>query len=329
MRPIRWVKEGWALVGADLPVFTLAAFITISLTLLSAFILGLPLLVGMAIMFLEKQQGNSPTLAHLWEGFSRFSAAIVLWILYLLAGLPFMVGNAWLAYGDGGSNWGILLETAGHVLLAAPLLLALPLIADRDLSARDALRLSLLGMRSRWGELLLATIIYTAMVLLGVVACLVGVLLTLPVVVGAMVLAYRELAGDLERPQLTSLISPEGDEGGEGGERGWVRWHRKRYHKTPGANDSSSSKAGSCSSHDSEYPDGEGSDHGDENDNNYQTIRGEIGHESFSQLFTEALQPADGDIGSTADDGEADRPGDSGGIDGGGADRPDQPGASG
>lgn len=216
MRPVRWVKAGWELVGADLPVFTVAAFVAISLTLLSAFILGLPLLVGLCIMFLEKLQGNRPTLGHLWEGFGRFSAAIVLWILYLLAGIPFMVGNAWLAYGGGWGTWaGVLLEGAGHVLLATPLLLALPLIADRDISARDALRLSLTATRSRWGELLLAAIVYTAMVLMGVVACLVGVLLTLPVVAGAMILAYKELAGDLERPHLTPLRDPAGGDRGE------------------------------------------------------------------------------------------------------------------
>jgi uncharacterized membrane protein len=209
VRPIRWLREGWELVGADLPMFTVAAFVAISLTLLSAFILALPLLVGLCIMFLEKLQGNRPTLAHLWEGFGRFPAAIVLWILYLLAGIPFMVGNAWLAYGGGWGTWaGVLIEGVGHVVLATPLLLAIPLIADRDISARDALRLSWGVTRARWGELLAATAVYTGMMLLGLVACLVGVMITLPVVAAALVLGYREMGESIERPQLMPLRDP-------------------------------------------------------------------------------------------------------------------------
>ena len=206
-----WLTEGWDLVGADLPVFTLAAFLTITLSLFSLFILALPLVAGLCIMFSEKLQGNQPELSHLWEGLTtRFPAAIVIWIIYMLAAVPFDALNLYLnSLGGPWRTVGIAAILVGLWLVFLPLFFTLPLIADRDLSARDAIRLSWAQVRPRWRGILLAEIVYTLVMGCGVLACGAGLILTLPVVLGAMMLAYHELFAGFEVPQMIPIKDPE------------------------------------------------------------------------------------------------------------------------
>jgi uncharacterized membrane protein len=209
-----WLGEGWQLVGADLPVFSVAAFLAISLSLLSGFILALPLAAGLCIMFAEKLQGNKPSLSHLWEGLSsRFPATISIWMLYLVAALPFYAVDIYLhTLGGAWAKVGIGVDLAGLLLVATPLFFTVPLIADRDLSAQEALRLSWAQVRPRKTLMLSATVLYALVLLAGFFACGVGVILTLPVVVGAQVLAYRELFEGFEVPRMTPLREPEAAE---------------------------------------------------------------------------------------------------------------------
>jgi hypothetical protein len=212
-----WLAEAWDLVGADTPVFLLAAFLTISLSLLSLFILFLPLVSGLCIMFSEKLQGNKPELSHLWEGLSsRFPAAITIWIIYMIAAVPFDAVNFYL--NSVGGPWravGMLVITIGLWALSLPLFFTLPIIADRDVSARDAIALSWAQVRPRWGGILAAEIVYTLVMVCGLLACGVGIIITLPIVVGAIMLAYREFYRDFEVPQMIPIKDPDENKGEE------------------------------------------------------------------------------------------------------------------
>lgn len=212
-----WLSEAWALVGADLPVFTLAAFITISLSLLSAFILALPLLAGLCIMFSEKMQGHKPTLGHLWEGVSsRFPASITVWVFYLAASLPVWTMSSYLQYLRL-SWWAVVMVALWQMLAWTPLFFVLPLIADRDLSAREATKLSWNRVRPLVGGIFACAVVYSIVMLFGVFACGVGVMLTLPVVIGAQMLAYRDVVGDFAVPKMIPIKEPEPGEGDEHG----------------------------------------------------------------------------------------------------------------
>ncbi|MEI6503577.1 MAG: hypothetical protein WCP21_21405 [Armatimonadota bacterium] len=211
-----WLSEAWALVGADLPVFAVAAFLTITGSLFTGFILALPMVAGLCLMFSEKLQGNRPELAQLWEGLSsRFPAAISIWIIMMLAAIPFDGLNYYLHSLRGPWPWvGVLAVFAGLWLVYTPLFFAIPLIADRDVSALTAIRLSWSQVRPRWGGIFFATALYSLVMMVGVLACGVGIILTLPVVVGAQMLAYHELLRDVEIPQMIPIKDP-GTGGGE------------------------------------------------------------------------------------------------------------------
>jgi len=207
MRVRGWLREAWDLIGVDLPLFTMAAFLAIALSLLSAGILALPLGVGLCIMFLEKLHGRTPELKHLWEGITdHFPASIVVYMVYMLASVPFDVANFLLHTRP--APWptvGILIVWVGLWLIGTPLFFCLPLIADRDLSARDALRLSWARVRLQPLAIFRDVIAGSVVALFGLFACGVGLVITLPLVMGALVLAYRDLVGNFAVPQMTSL----------------------------------------------------------------------------------------------------------------------------
>lgn len=201
------LRESWDLVGADLPILTLAAFLTITLSLLSAFILTLPLLVGMCIMFLEKMHGRQPQLQHLWEGLTdHFPASIVLWIVMMLATAPLDLLYPLLHRLE--PPWTFLLLPLwllGLCLVLTPFSFALPLIADRDLSTRQAVKLSWAQVRPRLLSIFVLNIVLVGVVLLGGLACCVGIVITLPLALATLVLTYRGLYEDFAVPQMTPI----------------------------------------------------------------------------------------------------------------------------
>lgn len=202
-----WLREAWNLVGADLPLFSLAAFLTISLSLFSFFILALPLIAGLCIMFLEKLQGRRPQLAHLWEGLtSFFPAALVIWIILMVAAIPFDLLNYYLQ--SRAAPWptvGVGVVFAGLWLIGTPLFFALPLIADRDLSGWDAAKLSWTLVRPCWPSILGCAVVYSLVLLFGVFACGLGIIFTLPLAVGALMLTYRDLVGNSAWTPMTPM----------------------------------------------------------------------------------------------------------------------------
>jgi len=197
----RWLRGAWELVGADLPIFSLAAVLVVGGGLLSAGVLLLPLWTGLLLMCAEKQAGRSPGLGQLAEGLLRFPAAFGVWAAYLLGSLPFVLASAalrqWLhvarEWGRGAGWVGLLIEVAGHVVVTTPLLLALPLIADRDLGGLEAMRHAWRRTRTILPLLFVSASVLTGLLLLGVFACGVGLVLTVPVAAGLQWLAYREL----------------------------------------------------------------------------------------------------------------------------------------
>jgi len=216
MRVRLWLREAWDLIGADLPLFSVAAFLTITLSLFSAFVLAFPLATGLCIMFLEKLHGRQPELGHLWEGITQhFPASIVVYMIGMAASVPFdAVNYALQAHPAPWPSVGGVIVVLSLWLIGTPLFFTLPLIADRDVSARDALRLSWARVRVAPLTVLGTVVTCSVSLLVGVFACGVGIIITLPLAVGVLVLAYRDLVGNFAAPQMTSLRQDDSEEVG-------------------------------------------------------------------------------------------------------------------
>lgn len=216
MRLRAWLREAWELIGADLPLFSAAAFLTIALSLFSAFILAFPLTVGLCLMLAEKLHGRRPELSLLWEGITQhFPAAIMIYMITMAAAVPFDAVNYVLHLRP--APWptlGFVVVVLGAWLVSTPLFFALPLVADRDLSARDAISLSWTRFRVKPLPVFATTAVCGVLLCLGVFACGVGIILTLPLVAGVLVLATRDLVGNFAVPRMTSLREDELEEVG-------------------------------------------------------------------------------------------------------------------
>jgi len=195
MRLRKSLSQAWALIGADWPLFGLAASLTTALSLISAFILFFPLWLGLGVMFEEKRRGRAPELSQLWDVLFRyFPAAFTLWLLFLLAALPLHILDLWLQrLPSPGPTLGVLIVLLGLSLFAVPALFALPLIAERDLSAWEALRISVRLVKPHWLRLWGLLLFLGALVALGLFACGVGLFITLPLAVALWMIAYREI----------------------------------------------------------------------------------------------------------------------------------------
>jgi uncharacterized membrane protein len=74
-----------------------------------------------------------------------------------------------------------------------------PLIADRNLSGVDAVRLSFKAARANPGGILGLTLLSAGLGILGVCACYVGALLVMPISFSANAVAYRRVFPDLSQ----------------------------------------------------------------------------------------------------------------------------------
>lgn len=207
MRPRVWLREAWGLIGEDLPIITLAAALTIGLSLISAFILAMPLSVGLCLMLLERVHGRRPELSQLWEGLTQhFPASITVWVVIMVGAVPFDILDYY--FHTFRAPWpaiGVAIAVLGRCLIFTPLFFAAPLIADRDLSAKDAISISWRRVRPTFLSVFGTVVVFAGVLIFGLFACGFGLAITLPLVIGATVLAYRDVVGNFAAPTLTSL----------------------------------------------------------------------------------------------------------------------------
>ncbi|MEV0765852.1 hypothetical protein [Nocardia sp. NPDC050435] len=115
-------------------------------------------------------------------------AAVVLGVLGVIAQPLVGAGN-------------LLLSLIGVICAIAALVVAFLLqwtylfIIDRDMSAPDAMRASVDGIRANIGPMLLLTVTLAAINVLGALLCGLGLLVTIPLAVIASAWAYRTLTG--------------------------------------------------------------------------------------------------------------------------------------
>jgi uncharacterized membrane protein len=89
-------------------------------------------------------------------------------------------------------------------------LFAFPLIADRNLSGVDAIKLSIKAAKANFGGMLGLILINVGLGILGVLCCYVGALLIAPVTLGSYAVAYRRVFPEVSQ-NLASPPPPPGN----------------------------------------------------------------------------------------------------------------------
>lgn len=175
-----WLSEAWAMVQQDLWTYVLLALIVALGNSITGGLLYGPLAAGFYLIVIRKlrEPGYVPQVGDIGKGFEIF-------VPTFLAGL---VGG--IIAGLGGIACGV-----GAIVTTALVMFAVPLVADRGMDFWPAIMASIDKVKQNWLGFSLFVLVLGLVQMLGAIACVVGVFVTTPVVMVAIVLAYRDNFG--------------------------------------------------------------------------------------------------------------------------------------
>ena len=172
----RWIGEGWALVKADLGNYIVIA-------LLFAILSGVPLIqgpliAGFHIFTMKKLMGRNAEFGDLFKGFNYFVPTLV---ASLLIGLFTFAGA--------------LLCIIPGLVVAAVFKFTYLFIVDKRMDFWPAMQASHAVVKNDYFGFTMFLILAFLVNVLGVLCCLVGLLVTIPLTFAAITVAYKEIVG--------------------------------------------------------------------------------------------------------------------------------------
>ncbi len=217
------LSDGWNLVKQNYGLFFAISLVAILLVAcipcVNIFIAG-PVTCGVYYCFLKEMRGEPTTFGEMFKGFDNFVPAMVVGIVAMIPeiigqGVRLTTNLADLGIRSGGGSGdfyqtsdqqsilagGVLVFAiiAGVVLFLASIALrvslyfALPLLAEHNLGAVDAMKLSAQAAWSNVGGIILISILEILVLLLGVLMLCIGIFFVLPIIYAANAFAYRQV----------------------------------------------------------------------------------------------------------------------------------------
>jgi uncharacterized membrane protein len=172
----RWISEGWDLVKADMGTYALAALIFFMLSSVP-FIQG-ALIAGFHIYTIKKMTGRRAEFGDLFKGFNYFIPTLV---ASLLIGVFTFMGT-------------IFCIIPGLVVAAA-LKFTYLFIVDKRMDFWPAMQASHAIVKLDYFGFTMFLILAFLVNVLGLLCCVVGLLLTFPLTIAAITVAYKEIVG--------------------------------------------------------------------------------------------------------------------------------------
>lgn len=222
------ISEGWEIVKPNLILFIGMSVVYLILIIIAGNIpyagaiinigVGSALMCGIYMALLAQRRGDPVPFSLLFEGFSRIVPASLVTLVSAIPGLVFglamvsIIGLPSLFSGATNpaeitaaiSRPGVLASLGVSLLLfflisifvSLLLFFALPLIADRNASVGDALKLSVGAGMSNIGGLIALLIFEGLLAAAGTLLCGVGMLVAMPVIYAANIVAYKSVFPD-------------------------------------------------------------------------------------------------------------------------------------
>jgi uncharacterized membrane protein len=218
VQPIECIKAGWHLMRSQYWLFVGMTLVGMIIGSLIPFgILMGPMTCGIYLALFQTRRGQPIEFAVLFKGFDYFGDAVIAALLHYLP-MIVIIAPAYVLYivgmftmmgasqngepnpaaalgffGIFGVIWLVIMVLL--VVLSVVFTFAYPLIVDRRLSGLNAVKLSIrAGMANFWR--LLGMIVLTGLLSsLGVLLCIVGVYLIMPISFAAIAAAYEQVFG--------------------------------------------------------------------------------------------------------------------------------------
>ncbi|HMJ24197.1 MAG TPA: hypothetical protein VK475_00120 [Pyrinomonadaceae bacterium] len=212
------IKEGWALIKDQYWQFWGIVFVGVFLGSTVPIVLIGPMMVGIYLCFLRRMRGEPVEFGTLFKGFDYFAQGLIAALIQMIPMFVVMVPLYIIMFAfmmtsmprSGGrmdpdeqsrfifSFLGFELVFIAVILAVAFVvtiffLFAFPLIADRNLSGVDAVKLSIKAARANLGGILGLVALNFALGFLGVLCCYVGAVFFMPVGFASYAIAYRRV----------------------------------------------------------------------------------------------------------------------------------------
>ena len=179
-----WIGRAWQIVMADLTGFMLLGLIYLAIvavassTVIGAFLVTGPLSVGFFLIIFNKMRGKPINIGDIAKGFDFFLPAV-------LSGLLISTFT----------SIGFVFCIVPGFIVAALYLLTPAFILEKKLDFWQAMEASRRTASGHIFELVVFVLLLGVINLLGVLACVVGLLVTVPLSFVAVALAYDDLVG--------------------------------------------------------------------------------------------------------------------------------------
>ena len=179
------LSRGWALVRDNMAVLIGASVLGWLISIGLAFVpvlgwaVGIVLMGGLDYMFLRRIRGEEVQIGDVFAGFNIAMVQLV------LAGLV-----KWLL-----TSFGLMLCILPGIYLAVAYVFALPLVIDKKMDFWPAMEVSRQVVHRHWWSMFALVIVLALVAAAGCLACIVGLLITIPVSSAALMYAYEDLFG--------------------------------------------------------------------------------------------------------------------------------------
>jgi hypothetical protein len=218
VQPVECIQAGWELIKTNYWLFVGMTFVAMFIGGLVPFgILLAPLTCGLYLALFKTRRGEPIEFGTLFKGFDYFGDAVIAALLHALpmvviivpayilyiVGMFAMMGasqngepNPAAAFGFFGVFsviWIVIVVLL--VVLAIVFTFAYPLIVDRRLSGLNAVKLSIKAARANFWRLLAMMFLAGLLSSLGILLCIVGIYLIIPITFAANAVAYEQVFG--------------------------------------------------------------------------------------------------------------------------------------
>lgn len=223
IQPVECIKEGWALIKDQYWLFFGLTIVALLLGGAVPIVLMGPMMVGLFMCFFERLASRPFEFGLLFKGFDHFVNGLVVTAIkvipMLIIMVPFyfiMVATMMATMPRGQASpeemsrfmtsfFGIemvffVVIMVVSICVEVFFMFAYPLVADRKLSGLDAVRLSIKAGKANFGGIVGLLVLNALLGFVGLLLCIVGVYLYLPIAFASQAVAYRRVFPVLSQP---------------------------------------------------------------------------------------------------------------------------------
>jgi uncharacterized membrane protein len=224
IKPVECIKEGWALIKDQYWLFFGISLVGILIGGVLPIVLLGPMMVGIFLCLFQRMRHQPVEFGLLFKGFDQFVSGLVVTVLkmipifiVLVPYYVFLIAMMATRMPRGGiedperartfvmSLFGFeivffLVIMVVSIVVEVFFMFAYPLVADRKLSALDAVKLSFRAGKANLGGVLGLILLNAVLGFVGVLCCVVGVYFYLPIAFASQAVAFRRVFPETSQP---------------------------------------------------------------------------------------------------------------------------------